>query len=59
MNLRIIKRLIRRFAEAAQGNAITEYVLCLALIVLASILAVTALGVAMSELFPDLASLVN
>ena len=59
MNLWVIKRLISRFAKAAQGNAATEYAVCLALIVLASILAVTALGVAMSELFPDLASLVN
>ena len=59
MNLRIIERLIRRFAKETQGNAITEYAICLALIVLASILAVTSLGVAMSELFPDLASLVN
>lgn len=59
MNVQIIKRLIRRFAKADQGNAITEYAVCLALIVLASILAVTALGVAISELFPDLASLVN
>ena len=59
MNLRVVEQLIRRFAKAAQGNAATEYAVCLALIVLASILAVTALGVAMSELFPDLASLVN
>lgn len=59
MNLRIAKQLIRRFAKAAQGNAVTEYAVCLALIVLASILAVTALGVAISELFPDLAGLVG
>ena len=42
-----------------EGNAVTEYAVCLALIVLASILAVNALGVAISELFPDLAELIN
>ncbi len=42
-----------------EGNAVTEYAVCLALIVVASILAVTALGTAMSDLFPDLAELVS
>ncbi len=42
-----------------EGNAVTEYAVCLALIVLGSILAVTALGTAMSDLFPDLAELVS
>ncbi len=42
-----------------EGNAVTEYAVCLALIVLACILAVNALGVAISELFPDLAELIS
>ena len=42
-----------------KGNAVTEYAVCLALIVLGCILAVNALGVAISELFPDLASLIS
>ena len=42
-----------------EGNAVTEYAVCLALIVLACILAVNALGVAISELFPDLAGLIS
>ena len=42
-----------------EGNAVTEYAVCLALIVLASILAVNSLGVAISELFPDLAELIS
>ncbi len=42
-----------------EGNSVTEYAVCLALIVLASILAVNALGVAISELFPDLAELIS
>lgn len=42
-----------------EGNAVTEYAVCLALIVLASILAVNALGVAISDLFPDLAELIS
>ncbi len=42
-----------------EGNAITEYAVCLALIVLASIVAVNALGVAISDLFPDLAELIS
>ena len=41
------------------GHSVTEYAVCLALIVLASILAVNALGVAISELFPDLAELIS
>ena len=41
------------------GNAVTEYAVCLALIVLGCILAVNALGVAISELFPDLAGLIS
>jgi Flp pilus assembly pilin Flp len=47
------------FTTNDEGNAVTEYAICLALIVLASILAVNALGVAISELFPNLASLVS
>ncbi len=46
-------------SSSAEGNAVTEYAVCLALIVLACILAVNALGVAISELFPDLAELIN
>jgi len=42
-----------------EGNAVTEYAVSLALIVLACILAVNALGVAISELFPDLAELIS
>jgi Flp pilus assembly pilin Flp len=42
-----------------EGNAVTEYAVCLALIVLGCILAVNALGVAISELFPDLAGLIS
>ncbi len=42
-----------------EGNAVTAYAVCPALIVLASILAVNALGVAISELFPDLAGLIS
>ncbi len=42
-----------------EGNAVTEYAVCLALIVLGCILAVNALGTAISELFPDLASLIS
>ena len=42
-----------------EGNAVTEYAVCLALIVLGSILAVNALGVTISELFPDLAELIS
>jgi Flp pilus assembly pilin Flp len=47
------------FTTNDEGNAVTEYAVCLALIVLASIFAVNALGVAISELFPDLASLIS
>ena len=42
-----------------EGNAVTEYAVCLALIVLASILAVNSLGVAISDMFPDLAELIS
>ncbi len=42
-----------------KGNAVTEYAVCLALIVLGCILAVNALGTAISDLFPDLASLIS
>ncbi len=42
-----------------EGNAATEYAVCLALIVLGSIVAVNALGVAISDLFPDLAELIS
>ncbi len=42
-----------------EGNAVTEYAVCLALIVLGCILAVNALGVTISELFPDLAELIS
>lgn len=59
MDLRAVEQLMRRFARAAQGNAVAEYALCLASIVLASISAVSALGVAISELFPDLAGLIS
>ncbi len=47
------------FTTDDEGNAVTEYAVCLALIVLASILAVNSLGVAISELFPDLAELIS
>ncbi len=42
-----------------EGNAVTEYAVCLGLIVLACILAVNALGVSISELFQDLADLIS
>ncbi len=41
------------------GNAVTEYAVCLGLIVLACILVVNALGVSISELFQDLADLIS
>ena len=47
------------FTTNDEGNAVTEYAVCLALIVLGCILAVNALGVAISELFPDLAELIS
>lgn len=50
---------IERLATQDQGNAATEYAVCLALIVLASILAITALGAAISDLFPDLADYIS
>ena len=50
---------IGRFRDEDQGNAVTEYAVCLALIVLASIVAVAALGVSISELLPDLADYVS
>ncbi len=42
-----------------KGNAVTEYAVCPTLIVLACILALSALGVAISELFTDLADLIS
>ncbi len=47
------------FTTEDEGDAVTEYAVCLALIVLASILAVNALGVAISELLPELAGLIS
>ena len=47
------------FTTDDEGNAVTEYAVCLALIVLGCILAVNALGVTISELFPDLAELIS
>ncbi len=47
------------FTTDDEGNAVTEYAVCLGLIVLACILAVIALGVSISELFQDLAVLVS
>ena len=55
MNRRKIFVWTGRFHDEEQGNAATEYAVCLALIVLASIVAVAALGVTISELLPDLA----
>ena len=40
-----------------EGNAVTEYAVCLGLIVLASIVAVTALGVSMSAVFTNVADI--
>ena len=40
-----------------EGNAVTEYAVCLGLIVLASIVAVTALGVSISEVFTNVADI--
>ncbi len=50
---------VQRFVRQDHGNAVTEYAVCLALIVLAGILAVAALGVAISELFPDLGDYIS
>ncbi len=41
------------FTTDDEGNAVTEYAVCLGLIVLASIVAVTALGVSISEVFTN------
>ncbi len=50
---------INRFTREEPGNAATEYAVCLALIVLASIAAVVALGVAISDLLPDFADYIS
>ncbi len=59
MNCRKILMWVGRFRDEEQGSAATEYAVCLALIVLASIVAVAALGVTISELLPDLADYVS
>ena len=59
MNRWVMLRWIRRFTAQEHGNAVTEYAVCLALIVLASIVAVAALGVTISELLPHLADYVS
>lgn len=50
---------VQRFVRQDGGNTVTEYAVMLALIVLASIVAVAALGVAISELFPDLGDYIS
>jgi len=60
MERRIMKasawpRAVKRFFQEVRGVTVSEYAVCLALIIVASIGAVTALGVVVSELFPDLA----
>ena len=55
MDLKQEQLSVKKFTREDQGLSVTEYAICLALIVLASILGITALGVAISELFPDLA----
>ncbi len=45
------------FTTDDEGNAVTEYAVCLGLIVLASIIAVTALGVSMSNVFTNVAEI--
>ncbi|MCH8969212.1 MAG: Flp family type IVb pilin [Planctomycetes bacterium] len=45
------------FTTDDEGNTVTEYAVCLALIVLASIVAVTALGVSMSSVFTNVADI--
>lgn len=50
---------VQRCVRQDHGNAVTEYAVCLALIVLAGILAVAALGMAVSELFPDLGDYIS
>ena len=45
------------FTTDDEGNAVTEYAVCLGLIVLASIVAVTALGVSISEVFTNVSDI--
>jgi len=45
------------FTTDDEGNTVTEYAVCLGLIVLASIVAVTALGVSMSSVFTNVADI--
>ena len=59
LNLWSLAARVQRFVRQDHGNAVTEYAVCLALIVLASIVAVAALGVAISELFPDLGDYIS
>lgn len=48
----------KRFIKQDAGNAVSEYAVCLAMIVLGCIVALTALGAAVSALFPELAELI-
>ncbi len=50
---------VQRFVRQDGGNTVTEYAVMLALIVLASIVAVAALRVAISELFTDLGDYIS
>ncbi len=49
---------LKRFGTDDQGVTATEYAVCLALLVLGTILAVTALGEQISQLFPSLSTLI-
>lgn len=59
VNLGSLVARIQRFVRQDSGNAVTEYAVMLALIVLASIVAIAALGVAVSELLPDLGDYIS
>ena len=59
LNLRSLVAKVQRFVRQDYGNAVTEYAVMLALIVLASIVAIAALGVAISELLPDLGDYIS
>ena len=57
MSRSVIAFLRTMFTTDDEGNTVTEYAVCLGLIVLASIVAVTALGVSMSGVFTNVADI--
>ncbi len=57
MNRSVIVFLRAIFTTDVEGNTVTEYAVCLGLIVLASIVAVTALGESMSQVFTNVADI--